>query len=68
MILRFIVVGRSDIMAKRFAKFTDEELKRLQEYIDYDDDMYKEIQEEFKERKYRKEMYDNLDKGIELSK
>ena len=55
-------------MAKRFAKFTDEELKRLQEYIDYDDDMYKEIQEEFKERKYRKEMYDNLDKGIELSK
>lgn len=54
-------------MTKRFAKFTDEELKRLQEYIDYDDDMYKEIQEEFKERKYIKEMYDNLDKGIELS-
>lgn len=54
-------------MTHRFAKFTDEELNRLQEYIDYDDDMYKEIQEEFKERKHRKEMYNNLDKGIELS-
>ena len=55
-------------MTKRFAKFTDEELERLQEYIDYDDSMYSEIQEEFKARKYRKEMYDNLDKCIELSK
>lgn len=55
-------------MTKRFAKFTDEELKRLQEYINYDDSMYDEIQEEFKDRKNRKEMYDNLDKGIELSK
>ena len=55
-------------MTKRFAKFTDEELERLQEYIDYDDLMYSQIQEEFKDRKHRKEMYDNLDKCIELSK
>lgn len=55
-------------MTKRFAKFTDEELERLQEYIDYDDSMYSEIQEEFKDRKMQKEMYDNLDKCIELSK
>ena len=55
-------------MTKRFSKFTNEELERLQEYIDYDDSMYSEIQEEFKDRKYRKEMYDNLDKCIELSK
>ena len=54
-------------MTKRFAKFTDEELERLQKYIDYDDSMYSEIQEEFKDRKYMKEMYDNLDKCIELS-
>lgn len=55
-------------MTKRFAKFTDEELERLQEYIDYDDLMYIEIQEEFRDRKYRKEMYENLDKGIALTK
>ena len=55
-------------MTKRFAKFTDEELERLQKYTDYDDSMYSEILEEFKDRKYRKEMYDNLDKCIELSK
>ena len=55
-------------MAKRFAEFTDEELERLQKYTDYDDSMYSEILEEFKDRKYRKEIYDNLDKCIELSK
>lgn len=43
-------------MTKRFAKFTDEELERLQDYIDYDDSMYDEIQEEFRDRKYRKDM------------
>ena len=48
-------------MTKRFAKFTDEELERLQKYTDYDDSMYSEILEELKDRKYRKEMYDNLD-------
>ena len=55
-------------MAKRFAKFTDEELVRLQNYIDYNDEMYQEIQEEFKERKSQREMYANLDRGIELAK
>ena len=43
-------------MAKRFAKFTDEELERLQKYTDYDDSMYSEILEEFKDRKYKKEI------------
>ena len=47
-------------MTHRFAKFTDEELNRLQEYIDYDDDMYKEIQEEFKERKHINEKDFNI--------
>ena len=42
--------------------------ERLQKYTDYDDSMYSEILEEFKDRKYRKEMYNNLDKCIELSK
>lgn len=48
-------------MRKRFAKFTNEELERLQNYIDYEDEMYQEIQEEFRERKVQREMHENLD-------
>ena len=42
----------------RFVKFTDDELIRLQDYIDYDDEMYKELQDEFKERKYIRERHE----------
>ena len=49
-------------MRTQFAKFTNKELIRLQDYIHYEDEMYEELQQEFRDRIHQKEVYADLDR------